>query len=84
MPTLSENHAWTNFSKASKYILTPNEDKILLEYSTSEVDNEFESNKLEIRKTLKDIVIIIEYEGVYGAKTEVLEYELKWYQRHFK
>ncbi|MGV0938876.1 hypothetical protein, partial [Empedobacter falsenii] len=70
--------------KAPKYILTPNEDKILLEFSTDEIDDNFEINRTNIRKALKDIVIYIEYEGVYGNQTEKLEYQLKWYKRHFE
>ena len=84
MPELTGNSSWTNFSKASKYILTPNEDKILLELSTNEIDDNFEINKTSIRKALKDLVVYIEYEGVYGNQTEKLEYPLKWYKRHFK
>lgn len=84
MPKLLGKNTWTNFSKASKYILIPNEDKVLLEYSTKELDDNFEKNKRNIREALKDIVIHIEYEGVYGNKTEILEYQLKWYKRHFK
>jgi hypothetical protein len=84
MPALKTNQQWSNFSKAQKYILTPNEDKILLEYSLTENDSSFEENKLEIRKALKDIRIIITYSGVYNEETDTLNFKLKWYGRHFK
>jgi hypothetical protein len=83
MPILKANRKWTNFSKAQKYILTPNEDKILLEYSFMEDDKSYEENKLEIRKALKDIRIIITYSGVYDEKIDTLNFKLKWYGRHF-
>lgn len=82
MPDLTENYSWSNFSKASKYILTPNEDKILLEFTSPNIDNGFEKNRTVIRQALKDIKIIIEYTGIYNEKVETLEYELKWYNRH--
>jgi hypothetical protein len=84
MPNLKDNRKWSNFSKAEKYILTPNEDKILLEYSLTENDTSYEENKLEIRKALKDIKIIITYSGVYNEEIDTLNFKLKWYGRHFK
>ena len=84
MPNLKQNSKWSNFSKAEKYILTPNEDKILLEYSLSKNDASYEENKLEIRKILKDIRIIITYSGVYNEEINTLNFKLKWYGRHFK
>lgn len=84
MPNLNGSSRWSNFSKTEKYILTPNENKILLEYSFKESDDSYEENKYKIRNALKDIRIVITYSGVYNEKNETLDFKLKWYGRHFK
>jgi len=84
IPNLKNNAKWSNFSKSQKYILSPNEDKILLEYTLHEKSQSFEENKLIIRNALKDIRVVITYSGVYNEKEETLDFKLKWYGRHFK
>jgi hypothetical protein len=66
VPALKNGEKYSNFSKANKYILTPNEDKILLEYTFRKDSKSFEENKRIIRKALKDIRIVITYTGVYN------------------
>ena len=84
MPVLLDQETWSNFSKAQKYILAPNEDKILLEYNRNIKSHFSERNQMAIREALKDIKIIITYSGVYNDKIDVLDFKLKWYGRHFE
>jgi exonuclease III len=83
VPALKNGEKYSNFSKANKYILTPNEDKILLEYTFRKDSKSFEENKRIIRKALKDIRIVITYTGVYNETKDTLDFKLKWYGRHF-
>ncbi|MGV7108010.1 hypothetical protein ACUSJC_15860 [Flavobacterium sp. U410] len=83
VPALKHGEKYSNFSKANKYILTPNEDKILLEYTFRKDSKSFEENKRIIRKVLKDIRIVITYTGVYNETKDTLDFKLKWYGRHF-
>ncbi len=83
VPALKNGEKYSDFSKAQKYILTPNEDKILLEYALRKDSKSFEENKRIIRKALKDIRIIITYTGVYNETKDTLVFKLKWYGRHF-
>lgn len=83
MPQLLGGHHWSNFSKATEYTLIPNEDKILIEYNPTN-DKIGKTNKENIRKALKSIEIIIEYQGIYGENTEIIKKSLNWYGRHFE
>ncbi len=84
IPVLQDEESWSDYSKAKKYILAPNEDKILLEYNPNIKSHFSQRNMTEIRKSLKDIRIVISYSGVYNDKTDVIDFKLKWYGRHFK
>lgn len=84
MPVLVKEQKWNNFSKSQKYILTPNEDKVLLEFSKTKKSKSFKKNKLLIRNALKDIRVVITYSGVYDENVETLDFKLKWYGRHFE
>jgi hypothetical protein len=83
IPDLNNQIIWSNFSKANKFVLTPGEDKILIQLKKRENDETFEVNQAHIRKLLKDIRIVITYHGVYNEKIDTLNFKLKWYGRHF-
>ncbi len=72
---------WTNFSMAKKFILTPNEDKILLQYSVKANDQNFSNNRAIIRNALKDIRVVMTYHGVYNDEIQTLDFKLAWYGR---
>lgn len=82
MPSLKNNYHWRNFSKAQKFILSPNESKILLELDGKLDDKDFIENRDLIRKELANIIVNIKYTSVYNEFwKQDLKYKLDWYAR---
>lgn len=79
MPEL-ENYCWSNYSSAHKFVLSPNESKILLDLTGELDDDIYIYNRNIIRKALSYIQIRLEYTGIYGDKNVILNYNLDWYK----
>jgi hypothetical protein len=82
MPSLKNDCKWRNFSKAQKFVLSPNESKILLELDGNIGDKDFIENRDLIRKKLADIEVNIKYTSIYNEYfKQDLKYKLDWYAR---
>jgi len=83
MSSLKNDYTWSDFSKAQKFVLSPDENKILLELKGNPEDKKFIENRDLIRKQLADIEINIRYTSVYNEFCkEKLKYKLDWYARN--
>lgn len=82
MPNLQEGYHWKTFTKASKFILRPSEEIILLEFKGDISDSNFIKQRNEIRKELNKTEIQIEYTSVFNeSKPFKLKYKLTWFGR---
>ena len=82
MPNLSEGYYWSTFSKASKIILRPSEETILLEFKGDVSDPNFKKQRDEIRAALSEIEIKMKYTSIFNEFSPFkLNYKLTWFGR---
>lgn len=82
MPALKEGYYWTTFSKASKIILRPSEEKTLLEFKGDKNDKDFVEQRDNIRSALSVIEVQIKYTSIFNEfRPFKLNYKLKWFGR---
>lgn len=82
MPALKYGHKWTTFSKTSKIILRPSEEKVLLEFRGDDSDPNFIENRDQIREALSKIEIKMKYTSVFDEICSFkLNYKLSWFGR---
>ena len=82
MPKLKEGYYWSNFSKASKIVLRPSEEKILLEFKGEITDHDFIEQRDNIREALSKIEIRMKYTSIFNEwKPFKLNYKLTWFER---
>lgn len=82
MPKLKYGYSWSTFSKASKIILRPSEEKVLLEFKGDDSDPNFIENRDQIREALSKIEIKMKYTSVFNETCSFkLNYKLSWFGR---
>ncbi len=82
MPNLKKGYYWTTFSKASKIILIPSEEIILLEFKGDITDEDFIEQRDEIREALSKVVMKIKYTSIFNEfRPFELNYRLIWFGR---
>lgn len=82
MPNLEDGLYWTTFSKASKIILAPAEEKILLEFKGDPSDSQFVRQRDEIRRALSSIEVNLTYTSIFNEYCPFkLNYKLSWFAR---
>ncbi len=81
MPSL-EDYQWSNFSSAKEFVVSPNETKIMLELKGTTNDDIYIYNRNLVREKLSEIVINLEYTGIYEDESIFLKYKLDWYLRN--
>lgn len=82
MPDLQDGYYWTTFSKASKIVLRPSEEKTLLEFKGDISDPRFIKQRDEIRKTLSNVELKMKYTSIFNEKKPFeLNYKLTWFGR---
>ena len=85
MPNLKDGYYWTTFSKASKIILKPSEDKILLEFKGDISDPKFIEQRDAIRKELSKLELKMKYTSIFNERKPFeLKYKLTWFGRKKK
>ncbi len=83
MPGLNQGYYWKTFSKASKIIIRPSEEKVLLEFEGDVNDPIFIEQRDSIRQALSNIQIQLNYKSIFNEyRTFKLKYKLKWFGRH--
>ena len=82
MPPLQKEYYWSTFTKSSKIVLRPSEEKVLLEFKGDINDPKFIEQRNEIRKALSKIEIKIEYVSIFEEFCHFkLNYRLTWFAR---
>jgi len=82
MPKLEDGYYWKTFSKTSKIILSPLEEKILLEFRGDISDENFIRQRDKIRDALSKIEIQIKYTSIFNEWCPFkLNYKLSWFSR---
>ena len=82
MPILEDGYYWKTFSKASKIVLRPSEEKILLCFEGDTSDPGFIKQRNLIREALKEIEIKAEYTSIFKEWIPFkLTYKLTWFGR---
>ncbi|MGB0433655.1 MAG: hypothetical protein ACPGKQ_04855, partial [bacterium] len=82
MPNLQEGYYWSTFTKASKIVLRPSEEKVILEFKGNITDSNFIEQRNEIRKALSKIEIKMKYTSIFNETTPFkLNYKLTWFGR---
>lgn len=82
MPGLEKDYYWSDYTKASKIVLRPSEEKILVEFKGSVNDSNFIIQRDKIRKALSSIVIEIKYTSIFQERIPFkLKYKLTWFGR---
>lgn len=82
MPELDDGFYWSTFSKASKIILSPNEETTLIEFTGDPSDIRYLNQRDKIRKSLSELKIKIEYTSIFKeSKPFKLNYNLTWFSR---
>lgn len=77
MPDLEDGYYWTTFSKASKIVLRPSEEKTLLEFKGNISDPKFIKQRDEIRKALCKVELKMEYTSIFNEKNH-LNWTINW------
>lgn len=64
-------------------IIAPNEERLLLSFKLNDKkdSNSFNADRLKIRKSLKDLKFVIQYQDVYGDTMPDYVRELSWFGR---
>ncbi|GEO23972.1 hypothetical protein [Cyclobacterium qasimii] len=82
MPELEEGYYWADYSKASKIVLRPSEEKILIELKGDHMDEGFIRHREEIRRALSTIEVEIKYVSIFNEWCPFkLKYKLTWFER---
>lgn len=80
MPSLENGYYWSTFSKASKIVLRPSEEKILLEFKGDPAEEDFIRQRDRIREELSKIQINISYTSIFNEWCPFkLNYNLTWF-----
>ncbi|GAA4839580.1 hypothetical protein [Algivirga pacifica] len=83
MPDLEDGYYWETFSKASKIILRPSEEKTLLEFKGDINDPKFIKQRDEIREALSKVQLKMKYTSIFNEKKPFkLDYKLTWFGRN--
>lgn len=82
MPELKSGYHWSDFSKASKIVLRPSEEKTLLEFKGDPSNPDFIHQRDKIREELSKIQINITYTSIFDEWCPFnLKYNLTWFAR---
>ncbi len=82
MPNLNEGYYWSTFTKGSKVVLRPSEEKILLEFKGDVNDPSFIKQRDEIRKALSKVEVKMKYTSIFNEFVPFkLNYKLTWFGR---
>ncbi len=82
MPSLEDGYYWETFSKASKIVLRPSEEKTLLEFKGDISDSKFIKQRDEIRESLSKVELKMRYTSIFNEnKPFKLDYKLTWFGR---
>tara|TARA_Y100000815_G_C13321810_1_gene492583 strand:+ start:1368 stop:1904 length:537 start_codon:yes stop_codon:yes gene_type:complete len=82
LPILGQGYYWSDYSKASKIVLRPSEEKVLLEFKGDHLNSGFIRNRDLIRKELSKIEIEIHYTSIFNeCRPFKLKYKLSWFGR---
>lgn len=82
MPELEGGYYWKTYSKTSKIILSPLEEKILLEFRGDLSVASFIRQRDKIREALSKIEIQIKYTSIFNEWCPfILNYKLSWFGR---
>ena len=82
LPNLEKGYFWAHYSKASKVVLRPSEEKVIIDFKGDHMDTGFIRQRDEIRKALSIIEIEIKYTSIFNEMRPFkLKYKLTWFGR---
>ena len=82
MPDLQDEYYWSTFTKASKFVIRPSEEMVLLEFKGDINDSNFIKQRNEIRVELSKIQIQMKYTSIFNEFIPFkLKYRLTWFGR---